>query len=243
LIVTRAVTADMKVRLGAIRPSPPSEVLDRVEAIWEAEKAKRPKALFNGSLFSIDDMGATEITGWLAEYRWFLAQRRDPALRPFLRVNPLGVTGVLCCADGVVLGRRAGNVEMDAGLWELAPSGGVDGSVMDANGEIDLRGHLLTELNEEIGVSEAKVTAPPQPVLSIEDKSSYVTDIAFIIETSMSGQKIIRHFEGIENREYVELNIIPVSNLLQYADNLGDSLAPVSRSIILETAAILMDRN
>src|ERR1700722_5083593 len=61
LIVTRAVTADMKVRLGAIRPSPPSEVLDRVEAIWEAEKAKRPKALFNGSLFSIDDMGATEI--------------------------------------------------------------------------------------------------------------------------------------------------------------------------------------
>jgi hypothetical protein len=82
LIVTRAVTADMKVRLGAIRPSPPSEVLDRVEAIWEAEKAKRPKALFNGSLFSIDDMGATEITGWLRSTGGFWP---NDAILPFAR--------------------------------------------------------------------------------------------------------------------------------------------------------------
>ena len=162
MIVTRAVAADLKVRLGGKTPSPSPEVLERVATIWEAEKSKRGKALFNGSLFSIDSVSPTEITGWLAEYRWFLAQRRDPALRRALCVHPLGVTGVLCCADGVVLGRRAGSVEMDAGLWELVPSGSVDGSVTGPDGEIDLRGHLLTELKEEIGISEVEIAAPPR---------------------------------------------------------------------------------
>lgn len=242
MIVTRAVAADLKVRLGGKTPSPSPEVLERVATIWEAEKSKRGKALFNGSLFSIDSVSPTEITGWLAEYRWFLAQRRDPALRRALCVHPLGVTGVLCCADGVVLGRRAGSVEMDAGLWELVPSGSVDGSVTGPDGEIDLRGHLLTELKEEIGISEVEIAAPPRPILEIEDQSSHVTDIALIIETSISGQQVRSLFNGIENREYVELNVVPISNLLQHAKTLGEALATVSLSVLLEAAAILLYR-
>jgi hypothetical protein len=242
MIVTHAVPADLKVHLSAAPPSPLPEVLERVAAIWEFERAKRGEALFNGNLFSVDRVGAAEITGWLAEYRWFLAQRRDPTLRPALRVNPLGVTGILCCTEGVAFGRRAQNVEMDAGLWELMPSGGVDGSFVSPSGEIDFRGHLLAELREEIGILPTEISKPPTLIAQIEDRASHVTDIGLIIEASLSAQQIRDRFSQLENREYLETEIVPFDELSRYVKGRSDTLATVSQALIAEAGPILLHR-
>jgi hypothetical protein len=242
MIVTHAVAAGLKVRLGAAPPSPSPKVLERVASIWDSERAKRGEALFNGNLFSIDRLGAAEITGWLAEYRWFLAQRRDPALRPELRVNPLGVTGILCCAEGVVFGRRAQNVEMDAGLWELVPSGGVDGSFVGPSGQIDLAAHLLAELREEIGILATEISAPPTPIAEVEDRMSHVTDVALIIEASLSAQQIKDRFSQLENQEYLETEVVPFDALSQYVKARTDTLAAVSQALIAEAGPTLLRR-
>lgn len=242
MIVTRAVAADLKVRLSAAPPAPSPTALERVSAIWESERAKGGEALFNGNLFSIDEMGATEITGWLAEYRWFLAQRRDPTLRPELRVNPLAVTGILCCTEGVVFGRRAQDVEMDAGLWELVPSGGIDGSFISPSGEIDLQGHLLAELREEIGILPKEISRPPTPIAEIEDRTSHVTDIGLILEASLSAQQITDRFSQLENREYLETKVVPFDELSQYVKGRSDTLATVSRALIAEAGPTLLRR-
>ena len=225
---------ELKVRLAASPPTVTPDALARIEEIWQAEKARRGDALFNGRLFSIDSSSPEQITGWLAEYSWFLAQRRDASLYPLLKVRPLGVTGILCCADGIIFGRRAGHLEMDAGLWELVPSGGVDGSTVDSNEQIDLGAHLLIEMREETGIPATAVSVPPLAFAMIEDESSRVTDVGLILQTNLSAHRVNELFAALENREYVELEVVPATRMSQFLDSCGTTLAEVSRALLHE---------
>lgn len=228
------VQPELKVRLAASPPTVTPGALARVEEIWQAEKARRGDALFNGPLFSIDCSSADQIIGWLAEYSWFLAQRRDPSLYPLLKVRPLGITGVLRCADGIIFGRRGRYVEMDADLWELVPSGGVDGSTVDSTGQIDLGAHLLIEMTEETGISATAVSAPPLAFAMVEDRSSRVTDIGLVLQTKLSASQVNELFAALENREYVELKVVPATRISQFLDGCGTTLAEVSRALLHE---------
>jgi hypothetical protein len=239
MILTHPVTADLKVYADTAPPALSPSVQDRVQQIWEVEKAKRGDGLYNGRLFSVDKLSPMAITGWFAEYGWFLAQRRDPSLRANLHVNPLGVTGILRCSDGVVVGRRAANVEMDAGLWELVPSGGVDGSATTPNGEIDLGGHVLSELSEEIGLDSTDVVARPVPILAVEDRTSLVTDVALLIEVAMSGAQVKSIHGQRTNREYLEIQVIPMDGLVRYHEIFGRRLAEVSQKILSHLGPML----
>jgi hypothetical protein len=226
------VRPELKVRLAASPPVITPDALARVEEIWQAEKALRGDALFNGRLFSIDRSSPEQITGWLAEYSWFLAQRRDPNLYPLLKVRPLGVTGMLCCADGIIFGRRGGHVEMDAGLWELVPSGGVDGSTVDSNDQIDLGAHLLIEMTEETGIPAAAVLAPPLAFAMIEDQSRCVTDVGLVLQTDLSAHQVNELFAALTNREYIALEVVPASRISRFLDSRGGTLAEVSRALL-----------
>ncbi len=236
MLTVHAVNANLKVQLGSAGPAVPSEVLAHVEAIWKSEKERRGDNLFNGRLFSIENSGPERITGWFAEYRWFLAQRRDPSLYQVLKIRPLGVTGLLCCADGIVLGRRAGHVEMDAGLWELVPSGGVDGSQVDGTGQPDLGAHLLTELEEESGIQAAAVSTPPQAFVMVEDHLNHVTDVGLIVRVNHSAGQVQELFAALTDREYDELEVVPASRISDFLMNRSARLAEVSRAI-LDSAA------
>ncbi len=232
MLTVHSVRAELSVQLDSPEPVITPEVLARVEDIWQAEAANRGTELFNGRLFSIEHFNQERITGWLAEYRWFIAQRRDPSLYKALRVRPLGVTGVLCCADGIVFGRRADHVEMDAGLWELAPSGGVDGSQLDAMNKLDLGAHLLTELKEEIGIQETAISSPPTAFAIVEDQFSHVTDVGLIVRVDYSAAQVLGIFAALKNREYVELEVIPANGTSSFLGRQGVALAEVSRALL-----------
>jgi hypothetical protein len=75
MLTVHPVNANLKVQLGSSAPAVSNEVLARVEEIWKSENARRGDGLFNGQLFSIEHSRPDRITGWFAEYRWFLAQR------------------------------------------------------------------------------------------------------------------------------------------------------------------------
>jgi hypothetical protein len=219
------------VRVEFSHPAPivPPAVAAKIDKIWQAEIA-RSRPPFNGSLFSVVSHEPRLISGWRAEYKSFVAQRREPSLFDVLKVRPLAVTGLLLCPDGVIFGKRSSNVEQDKKLWELVPSGGVDGSLLRPDGSIDLGSQLLMELTEETGIEHEQIAGQPKPFVLVEDKMSHVLDAGVMLRTDLSGQNIAETFSRLASHEYTELQVIAVERLRHFAKTKG--LAAVSAALL-----------
>jgi 8-oxo-dGTP pyrophosphatase MutT (NUDIX family) len=232
VLKVRALRSKLHVRLGAAAPVIAPEVLVRIEEIWRHEKAQRGEKLFNGQLFSIHQSGPDAIIGWMAEYRHFLAQQRDPSLHAALKIRPLAVTGVLICADGIVFGRRANEMEMDAGHWELVPSGSVDSSAIGPDGRVSLERCVLTELEEETGIQASDVAAPPKAIALIEDLESHVMDVGVILNLNWPTAQIRERFATLKNREYSMLEVVAIAMIPEFRRKYGPLLSVVSTALL-----------
>jgi len=149
------VVADPALAAGA--PPLDAALAARVDALFEAERARRGGALWNGALLAFVAREGSLVRGRFVEYKRFLAQRLDPSLAAALDVVPLAVGGLLRRAGAVAFGRRPGDVTQYPGFLELAPSGGLGRSSALRDGTIDFRRQLLDELEEETGISRAAV--------------------------------------------------------------------------------------
>jgi hypothetical protein len=168
----------------------------------------------------------------MSEYRYFVAQRRAADLHEVLKIRPLAVTGVLMCTDGVVVGRRSGKSEMDADMWELVPSGGVDQSAVEPDGRVNLERSLLTELAQEIGIAKSDLNAPPRAIVLVEDVRSHVTDIGMRLDLRWSARDVLERFASIANREYSALEAVPLHAIPAFRLKHGQSLSPVSAALL-----------
>jgi 8-oxo-dGTP pyrophosphatase MutT (NUDIX family) len=182
------------------------EIESEVEALWKAESARRP--LHDGRVFSIRARNEARIDGCLVPYRRVVALHRRPGLAAHLGVMQLGVSGVLLCRDGVVLGRRSRALTHDPGRWETVPSGAVDPTCLRADGRVDLGTQLLRELEEETGCSAHRIDAV-EPWRLAEDPDQFVTDAVFLLRTSATWEEIHRAFSRSGCREYEELALAP----------------------------------
>jgi len=131
-----------------------------VNEIWQAERAWRGAALFDGSLFSVEEISRRTVAGRFVEFRRYLAQERRPDLFSELRIQPLSVTGLLQNPEGLFFGYRSSAVALQPDCWELIPSGGVDRTTLTEAGKIHPAGQILTELREEVGINAAAVVSP-----------------------------------------------------------------------------------
>lgn len=224
--------SEPRVLLGATAPAIGPDIEARVDEIWQREKEMRPRELYNGRLFSIDHCNAKTIVGWISEYRYFLAQRREPSLHTALKIKPLAVTGVLFCPDGVLFGRRSDRSEMEAGCWELAPSGGVDDAAVGPTGQVSLERCILIELEEETGVRASELSAHSRAVALVEDPQSHVTDVVIMLSTTSSADQIQHRFAALENPEYSELEIVAPAEMQVFRRNRADSLGAVSAALL-----------
>jgi hypothetical protein len=236
MLMLRAAGPDEKVRLEP-PPVMPAAIFAQVEQIWREEKTRRGDRLFNGRMFSVSSSEPGSIIGWLAEYKCLVAQRREPNLFATLRVCPLAVTGLLRCADGIVFGRRTNDIEQDAGLWELVPSGGIDGSTANADGSVDLGAQIIKELAEEIGIPAESLMAPPQPFALVHDSDSHVWDMALALRTSLAKSEIVAAFSALGHREHSELEFVTVGRLTEFIGKQNRYLAQVSASLLAAQAA------
>jgi 8-oxo-dGTP pyrophosphatase MutT (NUDIX family) len=224
--------SEPKVTLGAAAPTIGPDIEARVNEIWQREKQLRSHELYNGRLFSVDHCDSKTIVGWISEYRYFLAQRREPSLHAALKIKPLAVTGILSCPDGVLFGRRSGRSEMDAGCWELVPSGGVDEAAVGPAGQVSLERCILIELEEETGIGASELSANSRAVALVEDSQSHVTDVGIMLATACSAAQIQRRFAALGNREYSELEIVAPAEVRAFRRNRGDSLGAVSAALL-----------
>jgi 8-oxo-dGTP pyrophosphatase MutT (NUDIX family) len=239
--VVHAVSPDLQVRVTREMPPLPPDLDARIEVLW-ALAAARVEAggagrLFNGRVFSIDAIATGLITGHLTEYRRVVAQAEDHALFPALGIRSLSACGVFHCADGVAIGRRPPGAVYQPGMWQLCPAGSVDGGAVAADGTVDYRAALLTELREELGIETAQA-GPVTPLCVVEHPGSHVSDLGMSVGAAMDGAAVLAAHRTRGNGEYDPIRIVPIPELPAFISWAGRTLVEPA-PVFLASAGLL----
>jgi hypothetical protein len=198
---------------------PPAALLPEIEALWGRATSNPETQLTNGELFVLAAIGPERLTIRPSEYRYAVARRMQPALvARGLEVRPIAVTGVVCCADGVLLGHRSSWVANDSGLWEPFPSGGLD--------RPDPVGQIHTEFEEELGLG-AETIARIDCRGVIEDLETGICDIVFRIEVSAQKSEIVTAHGSIEMPEHDVICVMPPNQLNAFVEQHREEVLPV----------------
>lgn len=208
---------DVDCQVWATRPMPPlSAALEaEIDRHWAAAQDFTGGKLFNGRIFCADVITKRLICGHWSEYRREVAQLARHDLWPVLGQRSLAVGGVLRCAEGVVFGRRPDRAIYQPGEWQLPPAGTVDRSAERAEGRVDVRAMLLTELREEVGLLAGDVHAL-RPLCLVEHAGSHVLDLGIALETTLDAAALrARHAAGADE-EYAALTVVPVAGLAAF---------------------------
>lgn len=240
-LLVHELADSVRARVTTSMPALPPDLDATVERLWQLACARMARGsagrLFNGRVFSADHISATRITGHLTEFRRVVAQFEQPVLFAELGLRPLAVCGVLCCAGGVVVGRRHVDAIYQAGLWQMPPAGSVDASAVAADGTVDLHHQLLLELQEELGLSPGSVGAP-LPLCVAEHADTHVSDLGLMLRTPLDGDAVLAAHAAAGNREYDPLRVVPFADLPRFVAELGDALVP-SAPAFLARAGLL----
>ena len=213
-----------------------SSALEQIIAtIWNKEKAERGSRLFNGQLFSIEEVSAGCVTGCFVEYRLFLAQLRRPELFSELHVQPLAVTGLLQNAEGLFFGLRSSTAALQPDRWELVPAGGIDAGRMSATGDIEPDGQLLAELGEELGLNSSDVR-PPRLVGFCEEPELHIFDLVFDLETTLETKTVLRAHAALSNPEHQEIRCVPWKDVEGFVADHDLAIAAGNRELLRHIA-------
>jgi hypothetical protein len=202
-----------------------------VEEIWQAELDRRGSTLFNGPIFSLEQISPHAISGRYVEFRLFLAQERQPELFFNLRVQPLAVTGVLQNAYGLFFGYRNSAVAVQPECWELIPSGGVDRSALTLDGQLSPAQQILTELWEEVGIPGGSVSAP-KLLCFTEDPVHHIFELIWELKTLLHSDAILRAHATLGRSEHSKIKFVRWADLEGFLGQDGDVLLPASRCLL-----------
>lgn len=178
---------DLRITLDA-----PARRLDpvarqRLDALWTRETERNPR-LFDGPVLS-----AVEVDAVSGHIRCRRATYRELVAHPIVDTGVLqvSVTGVCVSQRGgmdrVLLGRRGRETRIYGGMWELAPSGGVDPPTRRSSEDAaemsgrDAWRYLMLEMEEELG-AELWLTEsiePTAPMCLCADEHARSLDIVF----------------------------------------------------------------
>lgn len=211
--------------------APEQQVAARIDAIWRDEQQKRPQGLFDGRILSLARMDGDRMICQSRPYRDFLAQQREPDLAAILKVRPVAVAGLLECAEGLVFGRRGRDVTESAGKWELVPSGGVDGCLIEQGGSRLLHRQLLIELEEEVGIRSAEIDRIAF-IAAIRSSRSGVIDLGFHLFSHLSASDIVARHAQLAKKEYDRLEIVAVSRLAEFLEEASEQVDHVSLALL-----------
>ncbi len=200
-------------------------------ARWEAMRRERPR-LFNGPILAF--------VGYDAGARTIHA-RRDHylslAVRPEVEtgVTQLSVTGILTARDAggrehVCLARRSAETRIYDGMWELAPSGGLDplsASIARMNGE-DAWRQLLVEVEEELELSVAP--DPGRVVALTHDGLANSCDVCVRVELARPLEDVMAT-AGRLGWEYETTRWVPTADVRTFETQEGDGIIPPTRAL------------
>jgi hypothetical protein len=194
-----------------------------IQKIWTREQAGRTRPMFDGQLFSLAQRDGDRIQGYFVNYSWFIAQRSEPALYKTLGIKPVSVSGMLRSPDGLMFGKRAGYVAQDGGRWELASSGGIDGSTLDPKAK------LLEELTEETGCPASAITAS-RVIALVENQIERYVDICIEMDTMLDAATLLHLHATNASDEYSAIRIVPPASLAEFVAD--EDVVPLATALL-----------
>ncbi len=225
--VIHEVQADVRAQIIRQPPSLSVALQAEIDALWDVAQARTGGGLFNGRVFSVDEITPGLLSGHMTEFRRVVAQIERPELHDALRVRSLAVCGTLCCATGVVLGRRPAGAVYQASMWQLPPAGSVDAGALRPDGTLDLQGQLFRELDEELGLQPDDVTEL-RPFSLVEHPGSHVLDLGFLLRTPLSAAAVVAAHSRGGNDEYQDVEVVPFAALSARIGGLDGDIVPAA---------------
>jgi hypothetical protein len=213
-----------------------------VDAIWQAEISRAGSKLFNGPLFSVEQVADQTVIGRFVEYRSFVAQTRRPELFSELRIQPLGVTGLLRNTDGIFFGCRSSGVAHQANFWELIPAGGIDRKSLTQNGEIFPFRQLLAELEEEVGLAPVDVSAS-RLVSFCEDAQHHLFDLVWELQTTVDTAKVLNLHVALSPTEHAKITCVRWKDLNRFLANDSPPVLASNRDLLAHLGLTTSDNS
>lgn len=131
-----------------------------IESIWRHEQLERSTRLFNGQMFNLIQLENDKLIGEFVDYKYYLAQLRNPSFIELLHIRPVCISGITLAGDKILIGQRSSNVTQYQDYYETVPSGGIDAEINAGslvNEMIDLPRQFQKELWEETGISVTEI--------------------------------------------------------------------------------------
>lgn len=196
---------------------------DIVDRIWENEMRENGTLLHNGSILSLRDFDGITFHFEITQYKYFIAQLRQPELIKEINILPVGVTGITTAGEYILIGKRSNFVSMNPNHYELAPAGSLD-SNMSINQQV------IKEMEEEIGIPQQEILKITPIALAKDLKQNYAEIIHKIellpdamektlfsnLEYSsilwMTKKQLKEHII-LNEKEYVPMSIFLIENL------------------------------
>lgn len=208
---------------------PPPEIAARIADIWRAEQERKGGGLFDGKILALRSATAEAIQVVPTLYSVILSARRDPMVRDGLGIAPLGVTSVLSCRDGFVIGRRSPSLAMSPGLWEVMPAGGLETT--------DPAAQLIQEFEEELGLSPTLITRCEAKAL-VRISHQGVANILFRLHAECDRETINQVFAASGSDEHTEIDVVPESELYRRLLSDEDGVHNLAMRLYLEATDV-----
>ncbi len=227
-----ALSSDVRVEIVSRQSRADERTMAEVDRLWAEACGARPD-LFNGRVLSADHISPECILGHWTDYKFAYAQFKKPELFNLLGLRPLAVCGVVRCPDGIVFGQRSADAVYQAGMWQCPPAGSVEQRCGEDD-QVDLRGQLLAEFEEELGLARQSAGSIT-PLAAVEHPGTHVVDVGFGIETIVPGSGIVdaqRSAPG--SHEYARIVVVAAGQLQQRLENWAGALVPSARLFLAD---------
>ncbi len=222
------IPADFKVLINFTHPQPnlSPAIQHKIDAIWKKELIRTQGKIFNGKLLSADDFDGKHLTSHFVEYKHYLAQARDPALKDLLKIRPICVSGYTLANDHILMGKRADYVTDYQNFYELVPSGGIDPSAIHHE-HVDVNKQLIIELQEEAGIPSSLIHSIKLTyIIPYAETGAYEICAKIVLDASALERNVER------NEEYTELFWIPRNKIEAFVEQNREKIVPLSIQLI-----------
>ena len=207
----------------------PKHLINSVDKFWVMNKGLFGNSFNNGNIYFLVKHNEKQLTIQLGKYKYALARISHakrfnlPVFNYKIDINPLAVTGVLVCKDGLVIGKRANTVGTDTNLWEPAPACGLCLP--------NPKTQLLDELNTEIGLSSDSIYSIQSRGL-VCDVDSGVFDIVYVLYTLLSSNEILKYKKKLATDEYSELSFVKIKKINEFIEKNDKNLIPAFKNML-----------
>lgn len=216
----------------------------RVNELWQAALSSLNSRLFNGLVFSAKTVDETGIKGYFTEYKYLMAQRLDPRLKPFLKINPVSLLGFLSCKDGILFGKRQDWVATRPNEWGFLPSGYITPDTFSHDGRIDYVKAFLIELKNELNMEAHYLTDLSHHSLVIDTTAEgdhY--SIVMQADIALSSMAVKKEHMNAPDDEYAEIVAIPAEDVGLFLNGKNNKDMLIAESLLDKEGYLKLESN